>query len=87
MKKNRGDELIGVIILIIYMEISQGNFLCSCLYHKQAKMSFFSFLFFILQNWRCAEHVPQRSGKRRIAVWGDVVGKGIRRMNMAYKFM
>jgi hypothetical protein len=27
------------------MEISQGNSLCSCLYLKQAKMSFF-FLFF-----------------------------------------
>jgi hypothetical protein len=40
MKKNRGDESIGVII--------HGNnitrkFLCSYLSHKQAKMSFFSF--------------------------------------------
>jgi hypothetical protein len=40
MKKNRGDEPIGVIIHI-YMEISQGNSLCSYLYLKQAKMSFF----------------------------------------------
>jgi hypothetical protein len=39
MKKNRGDEPI-VIIIHTYMEISQGNSLCSFLYHKQAKMSF-----------------------------------------------
>jgi hypothetical protein len=42
MKKNRGDEALGVIIHI-YMEISQGNSLWSYLYHKQAKMSVFSF--------------------------------------------
>jgi hypothetical protein len=42
MKKNRGDEPIQVIIHI-YMEMSQGNSLCS--YLKQAKMPFFSFLF------------------------------------------
>jgi hypothetical protein len=35
--KNRGDEPIQVIIHI-YMEISQGNSLCS--YLKQTKMSF-----------------------------------------------
>jgi hypothetical protein len=41
MKKNKGDEPIGIIIHT-YMEMSQGNFLCSYLYLKQAKMSFFS---------------------------------------------
>jgi hypothetical protein len=39
MKKNRGKEPI-VVIVHIYMEMSQGNFLCSYLYLKQAKMSF-----------------------------------------------
>jgi hypothetical protein len=47
MKKNRGDEPIWVIIHI-YMEISQGNSLCSYLYLKQAK----NVIFFLLQNWR-----------------------------------
>jgi hypothetical protein len=47
MKKYRGDEPISVIIHI-YMEISQGNALCSYLYFKQTKMSFF----FSLQNRR-----------------------------------
>jgi hypothetical protein len=42
-KKNRGDESIQVI-MHIYMEMSQGNSLCS--YLKQTKMS----LFFLLQN-------------------------------------
>jgi hypothetical protein len=49
MRKNRGDEPIGVIIHI-YIEISQGNALCSYLYLKQGKMSFF--FFFLLQNLR-----------------------------------
>jgi hypothetical protein len=44
MKKFRGDKPIGAIIHI-YMEISQGNSLCSYLYLKQTKMSFFSFIF------------------------------------------
>jgi hypothetical protein len=42
MKKNRGDKTIQVIIHI-YMEMSQGNSLCS--YLKPAKMSFFSFFY------------------------------------------
>jgi hypothetical protein len=45
MKEITGDKLIGVIIYI-YMEISQGNSLCSCLYLKQAKMLWFSFYLF-----------------------------------------
>jgi hypothetical protein len=45
MKKNRGGEPFAVI-LHIYMKISQGNSPCSYLYLKQAKMSFFLFLFF-----------------------------------------
>jgi hypothetical protein len=46
MRKIRGDKLIGVIIHI-YMETLQGNSLCSYLYLKQAKLSFF-----FLQNQR-----------------------------------
>jgi hypothetical protein len=41
MKKNRGDEPIGVIVHT-YMEMSQGFSLCSYLYLKQAKISFLS---------------------------------------------
>jgi hypothetical protein len=47
MKKNRGDEPIGVI-MHTYMKISQENSLGSYFHHKQAKMSFF-FFFFLLQ--------------------------------------
>jgi hypothetical protein len=64
MKKNKGDEIIGVIIHI-YMEISQGNSLCSYLYLKLAKMSFFSFLYFPLQNRRISE--------RNRSCWGSRV--------------
>jgi hypothetical protein len=48
MKKIRGDKPIGVIIHI-YVEVSQRHTLCSYLYLKQAKMSFFfifSFFFY-----------------------------------------
>jgi hypothetical protein len=50
MKKNRGDEPIGVIAHI-YMEIPQGNSLCSYLYLKQAKLSlFYLFLYKIREQ-------------------------------------
>jgi hypothetical protein len=42
MKKIRGDKPFGVI-MHTYMEILQGIPLCSYLYLKQAKMSYFSF--------------------------------------------
>jgi hypothetical protein len=45
MKKIRGDKPIGLQIHI-YIEISQGNFLCNYLYLKLAKMSCFSFYLF-----------------------------------------
>jgi hypothetical protein len=51
MKKIREDKPVGVITHIC-MELSQGNSLCSYLYLKQAKISCFSFYFFLLQNWR-----------------------------------
>jgi hypothetical protein len=49
MKKIREDKPIG-IITPIYVEISQGNSLCSYLYHKEAKMSFFPFFFYKMEN-------------------------------------
>jgi hypothetical protein len=49
MKKIRGNKPINVIVHI-YMEMPQGNSLCSYLYLKQAKMSFFFLLFFFLQQ-------------------------------------
>jgi hypothetical protein len=79
MKKNRGDEPIWDIILM-YMEISQGNSLCSYFYFK---MSFFSFI--LLQNRRtggwnrscwCVRGCGT-SGRR------EVEGKRGRRVNIA----
>jgi hypothetical protein len=51
VKRIRGDEPIGVVIHRC-MEISHGNSLCSYPYLKLAKMSCFSFTFFLLQYWR-----------------------------------
>jgi hypothetical protein len=67
MKKNRGDEPIGVVIHI-YMEISQGNSLCNYLYLEQTKMSFF------LQNQRAEGGKGFGTSGR-----GEVVGKGLGR--------
>jgi hypothetical protein len=64
MKKIRGDKPIEVII---YIEISQGNFLHSYLYLKQAKITFFSF--FHLQNQRTG-------GWNRSCPVGDLVPVG-----------
>jgi hypothetical protein len=81
MKKNRGDEPVGIIIHI-YTEISQGNIPCSYLYLKQAKTSFF----FLLQN--------QTIGGRNRSCPGvlagtsgtvEVAGKGGRRVNTEQK--
>jgi hypothetical protein len=47
-----------VVIVHIYMEMSQGNFLCSYLYLKQAKMSFWG------QNMSCLEGWGELVGKR-----------------------
>jgi hypothetical protein len=77
MKKIRGHEPIGVTIYL-YMEISQGNSLCSYLYLKQAKMSFFSFIFsfFLLQKSenRRAELVLPRGGGVWTTGWVQGVG-------------
>jgi hypothetical protein len=76
-KKNRGEEPIGDIIHV-YMEMSQGNSLCSCLKEAQ-KISFF--FFFLLQNWRT-------EGKTRPCLgigtsgMGEGIRKGCRMVNM-----
>jgi hypothetical protein len=57
VKKNRGDEPIGVIIHI-YMKISQGDAPCSYLYLKQAKMSFFSFFFYKIREQEGKQVLP-----------------------------
>jgi hypothetical protein len=66
MKKNRGNEPSRVMIHR-YMEISQGNSLCSYLYLKQAKMSFFNFLFFFFCLF--LYKIREQKGRRGLA-WG-----------------
>jgi hypothetical protein len=77
MKKISGDKPIGVIIHI-YMEISQGNSLCSYLYLKQAKMScfLFSFLFYKIgvQDGRTS---PAWGGRVGTNGRGRCQGKGV----------
>jgi hypothetical protein len=63
MKKIRGDKSVEVIIHI-YMEKTRGNSLCSYLYLKQAKVSYFSFFIFSLfsstklENKRAEQVLP-----------------------------
>jgi hypothetical protein len=44
------------------MEISQGNSLCSYLYHKQAKMSFFKIFFSSTKSENRSAEQVQRGG-------------------------
>jgi hypothetical protein len=65
MKKTRGDHPIGAIIHK-YMEISQGNFLCSYLYLK-LKCHAFLFIFSLFpliksKNRRAEEVLPRGEG-------------------------
>jgi hypothetical protein len=69
MKKNRGDEPIGVV-MHTYMEVSQGNCLCSYPYLKQAKnVIFFLFSSAVSKNRRVEQvmrwvgSVPVRVGR------------------------
>jgi hypothetical protein len=83
VKKIRGDKPVGSIIHI-YMEISQGNSLCSYLYLKKAKMSFFLFSSTKLENKR-VEHVLRWGGREEKAGTsgsGEMVGKEGSRVNM-----
>jgi hypothetical protein len=81
MKKIRGDKPIGVTIHI-YMEISQGNSLCSYLYLKQAKISWFSFLSFLFFSSTKSENrgsscPGQREGRSVPMEKGRWQGKGV----------
>jgi hypothetical protein len=77
MKKIRGDEQIGVIIHI-YMEILQGNSLCSYLYLKQTKMLFFFFFFYKIGEEE-GGNVLWGVGRDCYQWEGDVNGNGIGR--------
>jgi hypothetical protein len=77
MKKIRGDKTIRVIIHT-YMEISQGNSLHSYLDLKQAKMSWFSFIYFTKSKNRRVEQVlPSHRGRllpvEGVQCWGKRV--------------
>jgi hypothetical protein len=74
-KKKSRDELIRVIIHI-YIEMSQGNSLCS--YLKQTKMSF------LFTKQKTGEQNRSCLGKRESVTSGnrEDVGKGCRRVNM-----
>jgi hypothetical protein len=61
MKKNRGDEPIGVI-MHIFMEMSQGNSLCSYMYLKQTKLSCFSFHLFFFFLYKIREQEGRTGG-------------------------
>jgi hypothetical protein len=71
MKKIREDEPTGVITHL-YMEIPQGNSLCSYLYLKQANMSCFSFSFFFF--FFCK--IREQEGRTGPAWGGGVVPVG-----------
>jgi hypothetical protein len=60
MKKIRREKPIGIIIHI-YMDISQGSYLCGYLYFKQAKMSVF-FFFLHKSKEQETEQVLSKSG-------------------------
>jgi hypothetical protein len=84
MKKIRGGKSIGVTIYL-YMETSQGNSLCSYLYHKQKCHVFlFLFFFFIKSDNRRAEQVCP-VGRIGPSGRGEVVGEGDRRVNIVQK--
>jgi hypothetical protein len=72
------------VIIHIYIEISQGNSLCSYLYHKQAKMSFFLFL---LQNQRIERR--NRScgvcGGVKLHVFSDMWNKDLIQIQQSYE--
>jgi hypothetical protein len=75
MKKNRGDEEPIRIIMHIYMEMSQGNSLCS--YFKQTKIVIFFF-------YKIREQEGETGPVWGVGISGQVedVGKGHGRVNM-----
>jgi hypothetical protein len=87
MKKIREDEPVGVIIHT-YMEISQGNLLCSYLYSNKLKCHVFLFYLFLFFFYKIREQEggasPAQGGGS-----GNSEGRGIgergRRVNMVQK--
>jgi hypothetical protein len=82
MKKIRGDKPIGVIIHI-YMELSQGNSLCSYLYLK-LKCPVFCFISSLFSSTKLG------LGRQTSPAWGEGWhqcgrGEGHRRLNMVQK--
>jgi hypothetical protein len=75
-----GDEPIGVVIHIC-MEISYGNSLCSYLYLNLAKMSSFSFIFYLF-FYKIREQESRSGAAGGRAGTSGREGKGGRRMNM-----
>jgi hypothetical protein len=88
MKKIRGDEPIAVI-LHTYVEISQGNFLCSYFYLKQAKMACFSFYLFCFFSYKIGEQEDRTNPAQEEVLGpvgvGEVLGKKGRRVNTVQK--
>jgi hypothetical protein len=64
MKKNRGDEPIGVAVHI-HMELSQWNSLCRYLYLKQAEVSFLVYFLFLFS---CTKSENRRT-EQVLPVW------------------
>jgi hypothetical protein len=76
MKKIRGDKPIWVIIHT-YIEISQGNSLCSYLYLKlKCHVFILSFLFFLLYNQRRGGQNESCPGGRAGTNGGGCWGRG-----------
>jgi hypothetical protein len=71
MKKNRGHEPV-VVIIHIFMEMSQENLLCSYLYLKQAKLSFF-FFFSSTKSETRRENRQNGVGRVVSSGWGEGV--------------
>jgi hypothetical protein len=65
----------------MYMEVSQGNSLCSYTYLRQAKMSCFSFYLFSFFFYKIGEQEIGQVLPRGLAaeLGGDDRGKGLRR--------
>jgi hypothetical protein len=74
MKKIRGDKPNRVTIHL-YMEITQGNSLCSYLYLKQAKMSCFSFYLFSFIFYKIGDQEGETSPAQR----GELAPVGVGR--------
>jgi hypothetical protein len=81
MKKIKRDKPIGILIHV-YMEISQGIYLCSYLYLKQEKMScisfsLFSFFFYKIREQDGRTCIARGEGLAPVGRrkgWGKVVG-------------